>query len=132
MDGWMCQSSGATSRKIRGITRNVSALYCAPLRHRSDWLKLRLGEMSVMLLACFLAGWPARFAPLHPWLLVPSATFKHLEKARKGRKKSKIKGLRKTKNRRAGARQHPRMSAPSNVTFSHSRPFKSFGKTSKK
>ena len=37
-------------RKIRGIRRNAVALFCASLRHLSGPGKLRLGEMSVIIL----------------------------------------------------------------------------------
>ena len=36
--------------KSLGIRRIAIALFCASLRHRSDCLKLRLGEMSVIIL----------------------------------------------------------------------------------
>ena len=57
---------GGRPRKIAEKRRNAVALCCAPLRATPPRLKLRLGEMSVMLLAGFLASQTARFRSLQP------------------------------------------------------------------
>jgi hypothetical protein len=53
---WAAKVANPVARgrcKIHGIRRSAVALFCASLRHLSGPVKLRLGEMSVMVLSCF-------------------------------------------------------------------------------